>query len=545
MTVTSATNNSLKDAKEIKDFGEFRENINFLASNKPVDRASSDCVWVGLFSTNKGVELTQPARILDKSSNGAITKIIKSGDFDARAGSSFLIRDLSGIPSMRALLVGCGKKEAFDAKVFKDIVKKATKEMITLKGVKKVASFLTEINVKDKTGVWRLKTHLLAIRETLYRFDRFKSPKESSGEDKTNKLSPKSSKTSKPENYCVIKSVEMLLPGDMRPTDAASSIAEANALADGLELSRDLGNLPANVCTPSYLVNVAKSISKQFRLKCEILDKKGLEKLGMGSFLAVAQGSAQPPYMITLQHNGGKSKEPPVVIVGKGITFDSGGISIKPSAAMDEMKYDMCGAATVLGLIKAVALAGIKKNIIGLVATCENMPSSTATRPGDIVKSMSGKTIEILNTDAEGRLILCDALTYAEKFKPEFVIDVATLTGACVVALGNINTGLYSSDDDLAERLLASGTDSLDPAWRLPLQDDYQDLLKSPFADVANIGGRTAGSITAACFLWRFAKSYKWAHLDIAGTAWESGASKSSTGRPVPLLFNFLSNQLD
>ncbi len=542
MTVTSATNNSLKDVKEIKDPGEFRENINFLASNKPVDRASSDCVWVGLFSTSKGVELTQPARILDKASNGVITKIIKSGDFDARAGSSFLVRDLAGIPSLRALLVGCGKKDAFDAKVFNDVVKKATMAMITLKGVKKVASFLTEINVRDKTGVWRLQTHLLAVRETLYRFDRFKSPKELNSEDKLSKGSSKPPKTLKPENYCAIKSVEMLLPADMRPTDAASSIAEANALADGVELSRDLGNLPANVCTPSYLVNVAKSISKELRLKCEILDKNGIEKLGMGSFLAVAQGSAQPPYMITLQHNGGKSKEPPIVIVGKGITFDSGGISIKPSAAMDEMKYDMCGAATVLGLIKAVASAGLKKNIIGVVATCENMPSSTATRPGDIVKSMSGKTIEILNTDAEGRLILCDALTYVEKFKPEFVIDVATLTGACVVALGNVNTGLYSSDDDLAERLIKSGTDSLDPAWRLPLQDDYQDLLKSPFADMANIGGRTAGSITAACFLWRFAKSYKWAHLDIAGTAWESGGAKSSTGRPVPLLFNFLSN---
>jgi leucyl aminopeptidase len=545
MTVTSATNNSLKDLKEIKDPGEFREQINFLASNKPVDRASSDCVWVGLFSTNNGVELTGPARILDKASNGVITKLIKSGDFDAKVGTSYLVRDLSGIPSLRALLVGCGKKDSFNAKAFNDTVKSATKAMITLKGVKKVASFLTEINVKGKTGVWRLQTHLLAVRETLYRFDRFKSPKHTNAEDKSNKASPKPSKTPKPENFCSIKSVEMLLPGDMRPSDAASSIAEAFALADGIELSKDLGNLPANVCTPLYLVNVAKSISKQLKLKCEILDKNAIEKLGMGSFLAVAQGSAQPPFMITLQHNGGKTKEPPVVVVGKGITFDSGGISIKPSAAMDEMKYDMCGAATVLGLMKSVAAAGIKRNVIGVVATCENMPSSTACRPGDIVKSMSGQTIEILNTDAEGRLILCDALTYVEKFKPSFVIDVATLTGACVVALGNINTGLYSSDDELAEKLLKSGSNSLDPAWRLPLQDEYQDLLKSPFADVANIGGRTAGSITAACFLWRFAKSYKWAHLDIAGTAWESGPSKSSTGRPVPLLFNFLSNQLD
>ncbi|OUT97447.1 MAG: leucyl aminopeptidase [Betaproteobacteria bacterium TMED41] len=542
MTVTSATNNSSKDFKDTKDPGELREEINFLASNKPVDRASSDCVWVGLFSTNNGVELTGPARILDKASKGVITKIIKSGDFSAKKGTSYLIRDLTGIPSLRALLVGCGNKDSFNARVFNDVVKNATRAMIPLKGVKKVASFLTEINVKDKTGVWRLQSHLTAVREALYRFDRFKSSKETSGEAKPNKSPAKSFKAKKPENFCSLKSVEMLLPGDMRPSDSASSIGEASALSDGVELCKDLGNLPANVCTPSYLVNVAKSISKQYRLKCEVIDKVGLEKLGMGSFLAVAQGSIQPPYLITLQHNGGKSKEPPVVIVGKGITFDSGGISIKPSAAMDEMKYDMCGAATVLGLMKAVAMAGMKKNVIGVVATCENMPSSTATRPGDIVKSMSGQTIEILNTDAEGRLILCDALTYVEKFNPSCVIDVATLTGACVVALGNINTGLYSSDEDLAKKLLDSGCNSLDPAWRLPLEDDYQDLLKSPFADVANIGGRSAGSVTAACFLWRFAKAYKWAHLDIAGTAWESGSSKSATGRPVPLLFNFLSN---
>ncbi len=545
MTVTSATNNSLKNIKEINDSGELREQINFSASNKPVDRASSDCVWVGLFSTTNGVELTAPARILDKASNGAITKIIKSGDFKAKAGTSFLVRDLSGIPSVRALLVGCGKKDSFDEKRFKEAVKFATKSMVPLKGVKKIASFLTEINVKNKTGVWRLQTHLLAIREALYRFERFKSPKDSNLEEKPSKSSSKSTKQIKPDNFCAIKSVEMLLPGDMRPTDATLTISEATALADGIELSKDLGNLPANVCTPFYLTLVAKSLSKQLKLKCEVIEKNGLEKLGMGSLLAVAQGSAQQPYLITLQHNKGKSKEPPLVIVGKGITFDSGGISLKPSAAMDEMKYDMCGAATVLGVMKAVAQAGIKKNIIGVVATCENMPSSTATRPGDIVKSMSGQTIEILNTDAEGRLILCDALTYVEKYKPACVIDIATLTGACVVALGNVNSGLYSSDDALAEKLLEAGKNSLDPAWRLPLQDDYQDLLKSPFADVANIGGRMAGSITAACFLWRFAKSYKWAHLDIAGTAWDSGSAKSSTGRPVPLLYEFLKNKSD
>ena len=261
----------------------------------------------------------------------------------------------------------------------------------------------------------------------------------------------------------------------------------------------------------------------------------------MGSFLAVAQGSVQPPYMVVLTHNGGKVKEPPIVLVGKGITFDSGGISIKPSAAMDEMKYDMCGAATVLGLMKTVAESGIKKNVIGVVVTCENMPSGTATRPGDIVTSKSGRTIEILNTDAEGRLILCDALTYVERFKPKAVIDIATLTGACVIALGGVNTGLFSADNELADALTEAGKNSLDPAWRLPLEEEYQELINSPFADVANVGGREAGSVTAACFLWRFAKSYPWAHLDIAGTAWLSGSKKNATGRPVPLLWEFVS----
>ena len=275
------------------------------------------------------------------------------------------------------------------------------------------------------------------------------------------------------------------------------------------------------------------------------MDKSALEKLGMNSFLAVSQGSVQPPYLIVMTYSGGKNKDRPSVLVGKGITFDSGGISIKPSASMDEMKYDMCGAATVFGVIKAISQAGLKKNVIGVVAACENMPSGTATRPGDIVTSMSGKTIEILNTDAEGRLILCDALTYVEKFKPKEVIDIATLTGACVIALGSINSGLFTPSDDLASKLIDAGKNSLDTTWRMPLEEDYSDLLKSPFADIANVGGREAGSVSAACFLWKFAESYPWAHLDIAGTAWKSGSAKNATGRPVPMLFEFLKENSD
>ena len=271
-----------------------------------------------------------------------------------------------------------------------------------------------------------------------------------------------------------------------------------------------------------------------------MLEREDMEKLGMGSFLSVARGSHQPPKFIVMQYKGGKAKAKPVVLVGKGITFDTGGISLKPAAEMDEMKFDMCGAASVLGTFKAIAQMGLPINVVGLVPTTENMPGGGATKPGDVVTSMSGQTIEVLNTDAEGRLILCDALTYAERFKPECVIDIATLTGACVVALGKIPSGLLANDDELAAEILKRGTESGDRAWQLPLWDEYQELLKSNFADMGNIGGRYAGTITAACFLARFTKAYKWAHLDIAGTAWKSGAEKGATGRPVPLLTEFL-----
>jgi leucyl aminopeptidase len=270
-----------------------------------------------------------------------------------------------------------------------------------------------------------------------------------------------------------------------------------------------------------------------------------MEKLGMNALLAVAQGSVQPPQFIVLQHNGGTAKDAPLVLVGKGITFDTGGISLKPPAEMDEMKYDMSGASTVLGVMHAVAEMGLKRNVVGVIPTAENMPSGSATRPGDIVQTMSGQTVEILNTDAEGRLILCDALTYVDKqFKPAAVVDIATLTGACVIALGAVNSGLFSADDALAQALIDAGKTRLDTAWRMPLEEDYQEQLKSPFADMANIGGRAAGSVTAACFLWRFAKNYRWAHLDIAGTAWRSGQNKGATGRPVGLLVEFLKNGL-
>jgi leucyl aminopeptidase len=312
------------------------------------------------------------------------------------------------------------------------------------------------------------------------------------------------------------------------------------AIADGMALTKDLGNLPPNVCTPAYLAAQARDLAKRYRMKVQVLEREDMQRLGMGTLLAVAQGSHEPPKFIVLEHRGAAKDAKPVVLVGKGVTFDTGGISIKPAAEMDEMKYDMSGAGTVLGTLKAVGEMKLALNVVGLIPTTENMPGGHATRPGDIVKSLSGQTVEILNTDAEGRLILCDALTYAERYEPAAVIDIATLTGACVIALGHVASGLFSNDDRLAEELLKAADAAHDRAWRMPLWDDYQDQLKSNFADFANIGGRPAGSVTAACFLARFARKYKWAHLDIAGTAWRSGKEKGATARPVPLLIQFL-----
>jgi leucyl aminopeptidase len=539
--MTAATQS--KESKEIRIPTEQKVEIVFTASNKPVDRAQADCAWVGLFSTPTGVELTMPVRVIDKVSAGAIAKLLKAGDFDAKAGSTLLLRDLPGLPTSRVLLVGCGPKESFSEKVYTDAVRAATKAMSGLKGVKRVSSYLTELPVDDRSGEWKLQSHVLACREVVYRFDRFKTRKEGAKPEET-KPGAKPAKPARPDGPS-LQAVEVLLPGDMRPTDAPKVISDAQALANGIELTKDLGNLPPNLCTPTYLANTAKALGRQFRLKVDVLDRAAMEKLGMNTLLAVSQGSAQPPQFVVIHHNGGTAKDAPVVFVGKGITFDTGGISLKPPGDMDHMKYDMSGAGTVLGVMHAVAEMGLKRNVIGVIPTCENMPSGTATRPGDIVQTMSGQTVEILNTDAEGRLILCDALTYVEKeFKPEAVIDIATLTGACVIALGHVNSGLFASDDALADALLKAGKDALDPAWRLPLQEEYQEQLKSPFADMANVGGRSAGSITAACFLWRFTKAYKWAHLDIAGTAWNTGAQKGATGRPVGMLVHYLRNGL-
>jgi leucyl aminopeptidase len=441
---------------------------------------------------------------------------------DGKLDSTLMLHSLPGIQSERVLLVGLGKAEEFTEKQYCKAVRSSVKALANT-GANVVGSFLVELPVKTFATRWKV-SHLVEVTlDANYQFNAIKRKSED-----------------KPGTKKGIASLSINVPQASDVQAGAAGLADGLALSAGVSLTKDLGNLPPNVCTPTYLAEQAILLGKTYGLKIEVLERAALEKLGMGSFLAVAQGSEEPPKLIVLQHLKGNKNDKPVVLVGKGITFDTGGISIKPGAEMDEMKYDMCGAASVLGTFKTIAEMDLPLNVIGIIPTCENMPDGRAVRPGDVLTSMSGLTIEVLNTDAEGRLILCDALTYAERFEPSAVVDIATLTGACVIALGHHATGLFSNNDDLAKELLSAGEASLDRAWHMPMWEEYQPLLDSNFADMANIGGRAGGSITAACFLSRFAKKYDWAHLDIAGTAWKSGKEKGGTGRPVPLLTEFL-----
>jgi leucyl aminopeptidase len=434
---------------------------------------------------------------------------IKARDLDTKAGKLLQAYRSAGIAAPRVVLAGCG--DASGRKVHTAVV--AAMGALRTSGAKRVVICLPE-SAKDDA----LRAAVLATAESSYVYVATKS---------------------KPEG----RELQRVVIG---VTDAASrktAFTAAQAAANGIEFARELGNLPPNHATPTRLGEEAKKLAKAHGLQCEVLGPKEVAKLGMGSFMAVAQGSDQPLRFIVLKHMGGSAGDAPVVLVGKGITFDSGGISIKPAQDMDEMKYDMGGAASVLGTFRAIGELKPAINVIGLIPSCENMPDGRSVKPGDIVASMSGQTIEILNTDAEGRLILCDALTYAERFKPRAVVDIATLTGACVVALGGVRSGLFASNDALAQSLMQAGDVAMDPCWRMPLDDEYADGLKSNFADVANVAGRAGGAVTAAKFLHRFAGAYPWAHLDIAGTAWKSGGAKGSTGRPVGLLFQYLLDQ--
>jgi leucyl aminopeptidase len=436
-------------------------------------------------------------------------------------GSTLLLHDVPGVACTRVLLLGLGPKSGFTEKQFRRCIGAAI-EMLARTGATDAELHFTELSVGHRDVEWRVMQTARAAREATYRFEQMKS------------APAKNASALRRIVLAVTKSDEKR---------AARGLAQGLALAHGISLARDLGNLPGNICTPAYLAEQARKLAKHYRMKVQVLEQADMEKLGMNTLLSVAAGSSQPPKLIVLEYRTGAKNQKPVVLVGKGVTFDTGGISLKPAPEMDEMKYDMSGAGSVLGTLKAVAEMKLPVNVVGIIPATENMPGGRATKPGDIVTSMSGQTVEILNTDAEGRLILCDALTYAERFDPAAVIDIATLTGACVIALGHVVSGLFANDDPLAREVLTAGDHAGDGAWHLPLHDEYQDQLRSNFADFANIGGRPAGAVTAACFLSRFTKQYKWAHLDVAGTAWKSGKEKGSTGRPVPLLTQFLVNR--
>ncbi|MCY1264595.1 Cytosol aminopeptidase [compost metagenome] len=472
-----------------------------------------------VIAVGEGRKLGATAQAVDQATGGAIASLLKRGDLAGKVGQTLLLQNLPNLKAERVLLVGAGKERELSDRQYRKLVSSVLGSLKTLGGSDAVLA-LGDLAVKGRNAHGKARLQVETLADGVYVFDRYKSQKADA-----------------------LKLKKITLLADKADAAAVEQAAkEARAIANGMALTRDLGNLPPNVCHPTFMGEQARALAKEHKgLKVEVLDEKKLRDLGMGSFLAVAQGSEQPPRLIVLQYNGGRKEDAPHVLVGKGITFDTGGISLKPGLGMDEMKFDMCGAASVLGTFRAVLELQPAINLVGLLACAENMPSGRASRPGDIVTTMSGQTVEILNTDAEGRLVLCDTLTYAERFKPQSVVDIATLTGACIVALGSNTSGLMGNNDALVRQLLKAGEQADDRAWQLPLFDEYQEQLDSPFADIANIGGPKAGTITAGCFLSRFAKKYHWAHLDIAGTAWISGGKeKGATGRPVPLLTQYL-----
>ncbi len=495
--------------------------MEFSIKTGAAEKQHHNCVIVGVY---EGRELSDAAQALDTLSAGYISNVLTHGDLEGKLDSSLMLHQVPGVQADRVLLVGLGKKNEFAEKQYGKAVRASVKALGSI-GADEVLTTLAELPIAGADVRKKVSQLVETALDASYRFDAIKRKPDAAEEKAAKKR---------------IKKLAIQVTAAADVAAAESGLLDGKAIGAGVSLTKDLGNLPPNVCTPTYLAEQAQALASSYGFTVEVLEREEMQKLGMGSFLAVAQGSEQPPKLIVLQHLKGDKNQKPVVLVGKGITFDTGGISLKPGAEMDEMKYDMCGAATVLGVFKTIAEMDLPLNVVGVIPTCENMPDGRATRPGDVLTSMSGLTIEVLNTDAEGRLILCDALTYAERFEPSAVVDIATLTGACVIALGHHATGLFSNNDSLAQELLQAGEQALDRAWRMPMWDDYQPLLDSNFADIANIGGRAAGSITAACFLSRFTKKYDWAHLDIAGTAWKSGKEKGGTGRPVPLLTEFL-----
>ena len=490
--------------------------MEFTAKSGNPEKQRSACIVVGVFDPRR---LSAAAERLDQVSDGFISNLIRRGDLEGKIGQTLLLHNVPNTLSDRILLVGCGRERELHDSQYRQIIAKAAMTLNDI-GAMEAVCYLTELHVKSRDNHWNIRQAVETVEDSLYTFDQLKSKKDT---------------TRRP-----LRKIVLSVSSRRELQDSEAAVSEGFAIAQGVKLAKDLGNLPGNICTPTYLAEQALTLAEEYdSISTDILDHTDMEELGMGALLSVAKGSRQPAKLICMNHKG-NSNEKPVVLVGKGLTFDAGGISLKPAAAMDEMKYDMCGGASVFGVIRAVAELNLPINVIGVVPASENLPDGAANKPGDIVTSMSGQTIEILNTDAEGRLILCDALTYSEKYDPDVVIDIATLTGACVIALGKHATGLLSNHSPLAHDLLNAGKSSGDRAWEMPLWEEYAEQLKSPFADMANIGGREAGTITAAAFLSHYTKKFHWAHLDIAGTAWRSGEKKSATGRPVPLLTQYL-----
>lgn len=486
------------------------------------EKQRSACVVVGVFESRK---LSNMGEQLDEVSKGYLSNILRRGDLEGKQGQTLLLHNVPNTLSDRVLLVGCGKERDFGDKQYKEIISKVI-TTLNETGSMEAVCFLSELNVKGRDTHWKVREAVESTQNTLYAFEDFKSKPDS---------------TRRPLRRLTfnVTSRKELALGEQ-------AIEEGLAIAEGTRQAKDWANLPPNIANPTYLAEEAKTFaSNHEKVDCEVLDEADIEALGMGAFIAVSKGSATPAKLITLTYNGGSSEDKPIVLVGKGITFDSGGISLKPGERMDEMKYDMGGAAAVFGAFVATTQMQPAINLVAVIAAAENMPGGKASRPGDIITTLSGQTVEILNTDAEGRLVLCDTLTYVDKFDPDVVIDVATLTGACVVALGDQASGLMSNHNPLAHELLNAGELCGDRAWRLPLWEEYQTQLDSNFADMTNLGGKLAGTITAGCFLSRFTKKYHWAHLDIAGTAWVSGKKKGATGRPVPLLTQYIMNRCE
>jgi len=491
--------------------------MQFHATRSSASAQRTACAVVGIYE--KG-QLSAAARALDGKSGGTIARIIRRGDFDGKLGEVLPIAELPGAPAGRALLVGLGKRKDFGRKGFRKAVTAAV-EWLARSGARDAVLFLAQDAVPDVDDYYAARFAVESACSVLYRIPDLKSGR-------------------KPPKPKIVR-LGLAVADRGQLAAARRGIKDGAGVVAGMALCRDLANLPANVCTPSYLAARARQMARDHKaVRAKVLTETEIRRLKMGSFLSVTRGSEQPPRFIVIEYRGAPASQAPIALVGKGITFDTGGISLKQPLDMDEMKFDMTGAASVFGSLEAIATIGPRLNVVGIVPSCENMPSGRATKPGDIVKSMSGQTIEVLNTDAEGRLVLCDALTYSRKFKPQAVVDIATLTGACVIALGAHYSGLFSNDDGLAGELAAAGQRADDGAWHMPIAEEYTDKLKSNFADLANVAGREGGAITAACFLSKFTDGLKWAHLDIAGSAYLTGAKKGSTGRPVPLLVDWL-----